>query len=135
MKTVTFKSLSVAQTLVQEPLVFSSEEQRRAEKYVNDKLITYTAQAIAQAFGFPSVPPNDDPRIQAISATTLLSSQQVVYTLLWIASTLGVTVNACLHQIDKNGATLESMAYCAYATKHWEAKDRAPLQALAEIPK
>lgn len=115
------------------PIVFTSEEQRRTEKYVNDKLITYTAQAVAQAFGMPDVPAHDDPRIQAIARSTLLSPMQICYTLLWIASTLRVSVNALLERIEKDGVTLESLAYCAYATKHWEAKNRAPLAPLAEI--
>lgn len=107
---------------------------RYAKRAQVDRQTLYSVAATAFAFGLPQPPKRYDPQIVKLAQQTIYSYDDLERWLVWIAASLDKSVEYCLTFVANDIDRLEQLAYCAYAIKHWNAPNRAPLDALASIP-
>ncbi len=106
----------------------------REERYPQDRVVALTNLMLLKFFEALTITADDSLRIEQLSNKVFLSYNQLSNTLRWCAVLLHSSVKQCLDYVDNDIGKLESLAYSAYATKHWEAKEREPLQSLTAIP-
>lgn len=108
----------------------------KAVKHTSDAIdsFRYSLFATAFAFGIPNIPPNVDQRIYQLSIQLPTSYDDTASGIFRLANGLGISVSECLDRIDNKISNLTELCNCYYAIKHWDAPDRAPLQALIALP-
>lgn len=115
-------------------VVFSDEDIKATQQYLDGELKALGYMASTFAFGVPNYQQGHDARINALVPFLPFSYAAIESLFAECYAVMGLTIDQCIDYVQHSPDRFHELAYSLYVTKHWNAANKIQLLSQGLLP-